>query len=108
MKRVHGLHHGNVRQHQFEFVGLEMAYEMPLDIGGHLRRLGRKLLRAVLSKEPLSGIVGLHEAFYRMEFGHSYQADTGGQRITKGMKGLCYHCKARERPTAEPQGVAAA
>ena len=77
MHGVHGLHQGGVRKNEFELVGLEMADEMPLDVGGHLRDLGRQLLRTVFSKDALSCIVSLHQALHRMEFGNSNELHTG-------------------------------
>ena len=88
-QQVHGiyrLNHSHVRQHQLQFVGLQMADKMPLHIGGHLRRLGRQLLRAVLAKQALSGIVSLHQAFHRMKLGHGHQTYIGRERRTEGLK----------------------
>ena len=98
MERIHGLDHGNIWKDQFELVGLEMADKVPLHIGRHLRCLGCQFLRPVLAKEALTGVVGLHEALYRMEFGHGHQLHPGRQRRTKFMERFCYHCKARVRP----------
>lgn len=78
MQGIHGLDQGDIRQHQFEFVGLEMADKMPLNVGGHLRHLGGKFLGTVLRKETLSRVIRLHEPFHGMEFGNRHQRNTGG------------------------------
>ena len=80
-----------IRKHQFEFVRLEVTYEMPLDIGRHLRGLGGQLLRAVLSKDTLTGVVGLHEPFHRVEFGYSDKRHPFGQRCAYLMEILLNH-----------------
>ena len=67
MKGIHGLDHVHVREDQFQFIGLEMADKMPLDVRWHLRDLGGKFLGAAFGKDALTGVIGLHKAFYRME-----------------------------------------
>ena len=74
MQRIHALHERHERQHQLQLVGLEMADEMPLHVGGHLRHLGGQFLGAVLAKDALAGVVGLHERPDGMEFGNCHKA----------------------------------
>ena len=71
--RIDRLDHVGIWKDKFEFVGLEMADEMPLDIRGHLRDFGGKFLGTALGKDALAGIIGLHQAFDRMEFGNCHQ-----------------------------------
>ena len=73
MERIHGLHHRNVREDEFELVGLEMTNEVPLDVGGHLRDFLGQFLRTVLTEDTLARIIGLHQAFDRVEFGNCHQ-----------------------------------
>ena len=75
VKGVYGLGQGDVWQDQFEFIGLEMADEMPLDIGRKQGHLGRQFLRTVFSKHPLACVVGLQDGRHRVEFGNSHQSD---------------------------------
>ena len=76
MERIHRLNQGNIRQHQLELIGLEMADEMPLHIGRHFPDFCRKFLRAALGKDALAGLVGFHQAFYGVEFGNCHQLYT--------------------------------
>ena len=73
MEGVHRLDEGDVRENELELVGLEMADEMPLDIGRHLRHLGRQFLGTVLAEDTLAGFVGLHQPGDRVEFGNCHQ-----------------------------------
>ena len=73
MEGVHRLDEGDVREDEFELVGLEMADEMPLDVGGHLRNLGRQFLGTVLAEDALAGFIGLHQPGDRVEFGNCHQ-----------------------------------
>ena len=73
MERVHRLDQGDVREHEFELVGLEMADEVPLDVGGHLGHFLRQFLRTVLAEDTLPGIISLHQAGDRVEFGNCHQ-----------------------------------
>ena len=70
---IDGLDESDVREDELELVGLEMADDMPLDIRRHLRDLGGEFLGTALGKDPLAGIVSLHQAFDRMEFGNCHQ-----------------------------------
>ena len=76
MERIHGLHHRNVREDEFELVGLEVTDEVPLDVGGHLRDFLGQFLRTVLAEDTLARIVSLHQAFDRVKFGNCHQFDT--------------------------------
>ena len=73
MERVHRLDQGDVREHEFELVGLKVADKVPLDVRGHLGHFLRQLLRTVLTEEALPGVVGLHQAGDRVEFGNCHQ-----------------------------------
>ena len=73
MEGVHRLDQGDVREDELELVGLEVADEVPLDVGGHLGHLGRQFLRPVLAEDTLPGVVGLHQAGDRVEFGNCHQ-----------------------------------
>ena len=73
MDRIHRLNHRGIWQDQLEFIGLEVTDEMPFYIGQHLRNLGSKLLRPVLTEQPLPGSIGLLQGRYRVELGHGHQ-----------------------------------
>ena len=70
---IHRLNHRGIWQDQLEFIGLEVTDEMPFYIGRHLRNLGSKLLRPVLTEQPLPGSIGLLQSRYRVELGHGHQ-----------------------------------
>ena len=93
MQGIHRLDQGHIGQHQFEFVGLQMADKMPLHVGGHLRNLGGQLLRTALRKDALTGIVRLPKSFYRMEFGNSHQRNFCGKLLPDLLQILLYHKK---------------
>ena len=67
MKRVNGLDQSHIGQDKFEFIGLEMADKMPLDIWRHEWNLGGEFLGAALGKDALTGVIRFHEAGNRME-----------------------------------------
>ena len=73
MERVHRLDEGNVRKDQFELVGLEVADEVPLDVGGHLGHFLGQFLRTVLTEDTLPGVIRFHQARDRVEFGNCHQ-----------------------------------
>ena len=79
MEGIYGLHKLYIRENQLKFIGLEMADKMPADIGGHLRNLCGKFLRAAFGKDALPGVVGLHEAVYGVIFGDGNKLYPGGQ-----------------------------
>ena len=83
MEGIYGLHKLYIRENQLQFIGLEMADEMPLDIRWHLRHLCSKFLRAALGKDALPGVVGLHEAVYGMELGNGYKLYPCGESGAK-------------------------
>ena len=70
---IHRLNHRGIWQDQLEFIGLEVTDEMPFYIGRHLRNLGSKLLRPVLTEQPLPGSIGFLQGRYRVELGHGHQ-----------------------------------
>ena len=76
---VYGLDKVNVRKDHLELVGLEVAYEVPLNVLWHLGHLGGQFLGAVFTKDALTGIIGFHEPFYRMELGHGHKLHPLGQ-----------------------------
>ena len=69
VKGINGLDQVHVREDQLQFIGLEMADKMPLDIRWHLRHLCSKFLRAALGKDALTGVICFHKSLYRMELG---------------------------------------
>ena len=70
---IHRLNHRGIWQDQLEFIRLQMADKMPLNIRRHLRNLGSKLLRPVLAEQPLPGLIGFLQGRYRVELGHGHQ-----------------------------------
>ena len=83
MEGIYGLHKLYIRENQLQFIGLEMADKMPLDIRWHLRDLGGKFLRAALGKDALTSVICFHKALYRMEFGNGNQFYPGGESGAK-------------------------
>lgn len=57
-QRINGLHKRRIRQDHLQFVGLEMAYKMPLDVGRQNLDFSGELLRTVLPETTLTGIIG--------------------------------------------------
>ena len=49
-------------------VGLQVAYEVPVDVGGQERRFGRQLLNAAFAEVALSGAVGFEDSLDGVEF----------------------------------------
>ena len=76
---IHAFHQRRIRQDQFQFVCLQMTDEMPLDISGHLRHFLRQFLRTAFCKNPLPGIIRLHQAIDGMKFGNCRQANARRQ-----------------------------
>lgn len=70
---IYGLDKVNVWEDHLEFVGLKVAYEVPLHVLGHLGHLGGQFLGAVFAKDALTGVIGFHKPLYRMEFGNGNQ-----------------------------------
>ena len=71
-----GIHRFNERgmwKDQFQFVGLQMPYEMPFDVLRKLKSLGGELLRAILSETALPCLVCGKDVRKRMEFGNCHQ-----------------------------------
>ena len=83
VKGIHGLDQVHVREDQLQFIGLEMADEMPLDIRWHQRNLGSEFLGAALGKDALTGVICFHKALYRMELGDGNQFYPGGESGAK-------------------------
>ena len=73
MERIHRLDQGDVWKDELELVRLEMADEVPLDIGGHLGHFLRQFLGPVLAEDTLTRIIGLHQTGDRVEFGNCHQ-----------------------------------
>ena len=76
MERVNRLNQRNIREDQFQFIGLQMADKMPLNIGRHLGNFGCQFLRTAFGKNPLPGGISLPDLFNRMEFGNCHQLNT--------------------------------
>lgn len=89
--RIHRLDQRGIRKNQLQFVGLEMADEMPLDILRELKGLGGKLLRTVLSETALAGLIGGQNVRERMEFGNCHQFNPRWQFLFDIIKILFYH-----------------
>lgn len=73
MTGIHGLDQGGVRKDQLQFVGLEMADEVPFDVLRKLKGFGGELLRAVLPEATLAGLIGGQDVRERMKFGNCHQ-----------------------------------
>lgn len=56
------------RHYLFDFVALQMAYEMPLNVFGKHLPFPGQLLNFVLSEQPLSGMIGLHDLINAFRF----------------------------------------
>ncbi len=80
--RINRLHHIGIRQNHLDLVGLQMADEMPADVGRQLRSLLMQLLRTVLAEQALAGVIGLLKDGHRMEFRDCYKLDSAGDRRT--------------------------
>ena len=78
---VDAVDHRNIRGNVFDFVGLQVSDEMSLDVLGKHFVLGLHLLRLVLAKRPLSGIIKRLYVFHGFEFRDRNQLDMGGQTI---------------------------
>lgn len=66
-------------------VSLQMAYEMPAHIAGHLRNLGKQLLNAALTKHSLPRIVSLAQSLYGVKLRHSIKLHALGQSGTDSL-----------------------
>lgn len=71
MDGIHRLDKRDIRKDKLQLIGLKMADEVPIHVGGHQRNLCCKLLRAAFGKDALAGIIGFTESLHRMELGHS-------------------------------------
>ena len=91
MQGINRLYKRDIRQNQFELICLEVAYKMPLNIGWHLRHFGSQLLRPVLSKDPLPGIIRFHQPLHRMELRHRNKLHPGGQSLIQSIEIVLYH-----------------
>lgn len=67
-----------VRDDHFDFVGLEVADEVPPDVGGELGGFGDEFLRSAFAKVAFAGGVGLADGFGGVEFGDADESDAGG------------------------------
>ena len=76
MDRVHRFNHRSIRKNKLQLIGLEMTDEMPLDIRWHLRDFRCKLLRPILSENPLPCGIGLLKSRDRVKFGNCHKAHT--------------------------------
>ena len=76
MNGVNRLNQRNIREDQFQFIGLQMADKMPLNIGRHLGNFGCQFLRTAFGKNPLPSGISLPDLFNRMEFGNCHQLNT--------------------------------
>ena len=83
VKGIHRLDQVHVREDKFQFIGLEMADKMPLDVRWHLRHLCSKFLGAALGKDALTGVICFHKTLYRMELGNGNQFYPGGESGAK-------------------------
>jgi hypothetical protein len=83
VKGIHGLDQVHVREDQLQFIGLEMADKMPLDVRRHLGHLCGKFLGTALGKDALTGVICFHKALYRMELGNGNQFYPGGESGAK-------------------------
>ena len=71
------MNHGDVGCDVLHFVGLQVADEMPLNIGGQGSLLLAQFLFLAFSEDALSGFVCSLNRFVRVKFGYSNQADLG-------------------------------
>ncbi len=76
--------------HGLDLVRLEMADEVPADVGGKCRGLGRQLLGAALSEKPLACSVGLENGLRRVKFRNSDKAHPLGQSSAYLFKPCAY------------------
>ena len=75
MQAVDRLDQGDIRKDKFQLIGLEMADEMPLDIGGKQGNLCGQFLRAAFGENTVSGIIRLADTIYGVKFGNCHQGD---------------------------------
>ena len=73
MERIHRLDERRVGNHVLDLVGLQMAYEVPLDVGWERLGLGLQLQGTVLAETALPGLVGGHDVLHRLKLGNRHQ-----------------------------------
>ena len=71
VEALHGMHEGRYLP---GLVGLEVADEVPLHVGGQLGLLGHHFLHPVLAKQPRPGLISLAQLRHGVRFGDDDQA----------------------------------
>ena len=75
-KRIDCLYHGDIRSDILDFVGLQMTYEMPLDILRECLHLLAKFLFVALTEDALTFVISRLYILVRMILTNSHKADT--------------------------------
>ena len=96
LQQSFGVHRLNKVRPQFEqiphFIGLEVSYEMPADIGGQGRHFLLQFLHAALAEVSLSGFIRFTNRLYGVKLTHAHERHARGYVSTHAPYLFFNHC----------------
>ena len=90
-RRVHPVYHRHEANIVFQLLRLQMAYEMPLHVGGQHGGLVTQLGGIVLAKQALSGPIGLLNVRGGLQLAHSHHPHALRQLLSYMCYVFCNH-----------------